>query len=141
MKHPVLVDTQGLVLYARVHLADVQDRDGGLRLLTALQKLFPQLRELFADAAYQGPPLRQGVALLRRPLEVDIVKRCAPAPGFIVLPKRWIVGRTVAWLNRCRRLAKDWAKLNLKALAFLRLAICLMLRKNCNPKQCLWTAS
>jgi transposase len=54
--------------------------------------------------------------------------------GFAVLPKRWIVERSIAWLNRCRRLAKDWENLNRKALAFLRLAsIRLMLRKLCNP--------
>jgi transposase len=51
---------------------------------------------------------------------------------FVVLPRRWVVERTIAWLNRCRRLAKDWENLNRKALAFLRLAsIRLMLRKLC----------
>jgi transposase len=62
------------------------------------------------------------------------VKRSDQVSGFVVLPKRWIVERTIAWLNRCRRLAKDWENLNRKALAFLRLAsIRLMLRKLCNP--------
>ena len=57
-----------------------------------------------------------------------------PLKGFVTLPKRWIVERTLAWLGRCRRLAKDWECLNRKALAFLRLAsIRLMLRKLCNP--------
>jgi transposase len=56
------------------------------------------------------------------------------AKGFMPLPKRWIVERTIAWLNRCRRLAKDWENLNRSALAFLKLAsIRLMLRKVCNP--------
>jgi Transposase DDE domain len=55
-------------------------------------------------------------------LEVEIVKRSDHAEGFVVLPKRWIVERTIAWLNRCRRLAKDWENLNRKGLAFLRLA-------------------
>ncbi len=67
-------------------------------------------------------------------LNVEIVKRSDQAKGFVVLPKRWIVERTFAWLNRCRRLAKDWEYLNRKALAFVRLAsIRLMLRKLCNP--------
>src|ERR1700745_2391315 len=62
------------------------------------------------------------------------VKRSDQAKGFVVLPKRWIVERTLAWLNRCRRLTKDWENLNRTALAFLRLAsIRLMLRKLCNP--------
>ena len=67
-------------------------------------------------------------------LDIEIVKRSDQASGFVVLPKRWIVERTIAWLNRCRRLAKDWENLNRKALAFLRLAsIRFMLRKLCNP--------
>ncbi len=67
-------------------------------------------------------------------LDLEIVKRLGHAKGFVVLPKRWIVERTLAWLGRCRRLAKDWECLNRKALAFLRLAsIRLMLRKLCNP--------
>src|SRR6202043_3457167 len=62
------------------------------------------------------------------------VKRSDRAKGFVPLPKRWIVERTIAWLNRCRRLAKDWENLNRSALAFLKLAsIRLMLRKLCNP--------
>jgi transposase len=67
-------------------------------------------------------------------VSVEIVKRCDQAQRFIVLPKRWIIERTFAWLGRCRRLAKDWKCLNGKALAFLKLAsIRLMLRKLCNP--------
>jgi len=66
---------------------------------------------------------------------VFVVKRSDIAKGFAVLAKRWIVERTVAWLNRCRRLAKDWECLNRKALAFLRLAsIGLMLRKLCQNR-------
>jgi transposase len=67
-------------------------------------------------------------------VNVEIVKRPDTAVGFKLVPRRWIVERTIAWLNRCRRLAKDWENLNRKALAFLRLAsIRLMLRKLCNP--------
>ena len=67
-------------------------------------------------------------------LNAEIVKRSDQAKGFVVLPKRWIVERTLAWLGRCRRLAKDWECLNCKAIAFLRLAsIRFMPRKLCNP--------
>jgi transposase len=67
-----------------------------------------------------------------RQVDVEIVKRSDAAKGFTVLPRRWIVERTIAWLNRCRRLAKDWECLNRKALACLRLAsIRLMLSKLC----------
>ena len=67
-------------------------------------------------------------------VNVEIVKRSDKAKGFLALPKRWIVERTLAWLGRCRRLAKDWECLIARRLAFLRLAsIRLMLRKLCNP--------
>ena len=66
--------------------------------------------------------------------ETEIVKRSDQAKEFVQLPKRWIVERTIAWLNRCRRLANDWENLNRNALVFLKLAsIRLMLRTLCNP--------
>jgi transposase len=132
-KRHILVDTQGLLLHAIVHPAYLQDRDGGV-LLATLFGMFPFLLKLYADGGYQGPEFQQAVANIPRRINVDIVKRSDHARGFVVLPKRWIVERTLAWLNRCRRLAKDWENLNRKALAFLRLAsIRLILRKLCNP--------
>jgi transposase len=96
--------------------------------------MFPFLKTLFADSGYQGPKFAKALAKALPHLDVEIVKRSDRASGFVVLPKRWIVERTIAWLNRCRRLAKDWECLNRMALAFLRLAsIRLMLRKLCNP--------
>jgi transposase len=117
-----------------VHPASIQDRDGGILLLSTLFGLFPFLKKLFADSAYAGPVFNEALAQVMPQLETEIVKRSDTAKGFVVLPKRWIVERTLAWLNRCRRLAKDWENLNIKALAFLRLAsIRLMMRKLCNP--------
>jgi len=122
------------VLHAIVHAADMQDRDGGVLLMATLFGLFPFLRKLYADGGYQGPVFRQAMKRILRQIDLEIVKRSDHAKGFQILPKRWIVERTIAWLNRCRRLAKDWENLNRKALAFLRLAsIRLMLRKLCNP--------
>src|SRR5258708_35864966 len=70
-------------------------------------------------------------------VNVEIVKRSDGVKGFVILPKRWLVERSFAWLNRCRRLAKDWECLSRKALAFLRLAsIRLLLRKLCLPTRC-----
>jgi transposase len=133
-KRHILVDTQGLLLHAIVHTADIQDRDGGALLLATLFGRFPFLLKLYADGGYQGPEFQHAVAKILRRVNIEIVKRSDQAKGFVVLPKRWIVERTLAWLNRCRRLAKDWENLNRKALAFLRLAsIRLMLRKLCNP--------
>jgi len=131
-KRHVLVDTQGLLLHAIVHAADIQDRDGGVLLMATVFSLHPFLRKLYADGGYQGPQFQAGLRQAMQRVEVEVVKRSDAAKGFIVLPKRWIVERTIAWLNRCRRLAKDWECLNRKALAFLRLAsIRLMLRKLC----------
>jgi transposase len=121
-------------LHAIVHPADIQDRDGGVIVLSTLFGLFPFLQKLFADGGYQGPQFANAVVKVLPSLKIEIVKRTDAAAGFEIVPKRWIVERTIAWLNRCRRLAKDWECLNRKALAFLRLSsIRLMLRKICNP--------
>jgi transposase len=133
-KRHILVDTLGLLLHVIVHPADIQDRDGGILVMATLFGMFPFLKTLFADSGYQGPKFAKALAKVLPHLDVEIVKRSDQVSGFVVLPKRWIVERTIAWLNRCRRLAKDWECLNRKALAFLRLAsIRLMLRKLCNP--------
>lgn len=96
--------------------------------------LFPFLRKLFADGAYEGPVFHGALAGILPFLETEIVKRSDRLNGFVVLPRRWIVERSIAWLNRCRRLAKDWENLNRNALGFLKLAsIRLMLRKLRNP--------
>jgi len=119
-------------MHAIVHAADIQDRDGGVVLMASLFGLFPFLLKLFADGGYQGEQFQSGLRAALAHVQVEIVKRSDQAKGFVVLPKRWIVERTFAWLNRCRRLAKDWENLNRRALTFLRLAsIRLMLRRLC----------
>jgi putative transposase len=125
---------QGLLLHAIVHSAGAQDRDGGIWLLATLFGQFPFLAKLFADSAYAGSIFHTALGKILPNLKTEIVRRSDRAKGFVPLPKRWIVERTIAWLNRCRRLAKDWENLNRSALAFLKLAsIRLMLRKLCNP--------
>ncbi len=119
-------------MHAVVHRADVQDRDGGVVVMATLFGLYPFLLKLYADGGYQGAAFQAGVRRVCRAVEVEIVKRSDAARGFVLLPKRWLVERTIAWLNRCRRLAKDGECLTRKALAFLHLAsIRLMLRKLC----------
>lgn len=116
---------------AIVHAADIQDRDGGILLMSTLFGMFPFLLKLYADSGYQGPKFQQELQRVCRQIDLEIVKR-SDVGKFTVLPKRWIVERTIGWLNRCRRLAKDWERLNRNALAFLRWAsIRLMLRKLC----------
>jgi transposase len=133
-KRHIVVDMVGLLLHAVVHPADIQDRDGGILVLSTMFGLYPFLSKLFTDAGYQGPQFRRALAEVLPHLTIEIVKRSDKAVGFEVLPRRWIVERTLAWLNRCRRLAKDFENLTRSAVAFIRLAsIRLTLRKLCNP--------
>jgi transposase len=120
---------------AIVHAADVQDRDGGVLLMSTLFGLYPFLLKLYADAGYQGAKFQKGLARACRNVNVEIVRRCDTGK-FVVLPKRWIVERTIAWLNRCRRLSKDWECFNQNAQAFLRWAsVRLMLRRLCQSSR------
>ena len=122
------------MIHAIVHAADIQDRDGGELVMATMFGMFPFLLKLYADGGYQGPLFRAALKKIMAQVNVEIIKRSDQARAFVVLPRRWVVERTFAWLGRCRRLAKDWENLNRKALAFLRLAsIRLMLRKLCNP--------
>ena len=113
----------------------MQDRDGGVLLMSTLFGLFPFLLKLYADSGYQGAKFQQGMKRVCEQVNVEIVKR-SDVGKFVVLPKRWIVERTIAWLNRCRRLAKDWECLNRNGLAFLRWAsVRLMVRKLCKDRK------
>lgn len=122
------------MIHAIVHAADIQDRDGGALVMATLFGMYPFLLKLYADGGYQGPVFSAAVKKILSQVNIEIVKRSDHAKGFVVMPRRWVVERTFAWLGRCRRLAKDWENLNRRARAFLRLAsIRLMLRKLCNP--------
>jgi transposase len=123
------------LLQAVVHPADIQDRDGGVVVLSTLFGLYPFLSKLFADGGYQGPQFCKAQKKALPHLATESVKRSDCATGFEVLPRRWVVERTFGWLGRCRRLAKDFENLSRNALAFLRLAsIRLMLQKLCSSK-------
>jgi transposase len=82
---------QGLLLQALITPADVQDRDGGVALLSTLFGMFPFLTKLFADSAYQGPIFHTALASILPNLESEIVRRSDAAKGFAASPKRWIV--------------------------------------------------
>lgn len=105
-KRHIVTDTLGNMLEGVVHGADVQDRDGAPGLIERACETYPALVKLFADGGYAGKKLEAAVAHIGR-LSINIIKRRDPGK-FVVLPRRWVVERTLAWLNRCRRLAKDW---------------------------------
>ena len=104
-----------------MHSADIQDRDGAVPLLASIRHAFPWLRHVFADGGYAGTKLQTALAAYGR-WTLEIVKRSDLARGFEFLPRRWVVERTLAWLNRNRRLAKDFEALLETAAAWLMLA-------------------
>ena len=127
-KRHIVTDTIGLLVGAEVHAAPVlqrgrlvQDRDGAVLVIETIHDLFPWLRHLFADGAYAGEKLKAALAPLGH-WKIQIVKRSDLANGFVLLPRRWVVERTLAWLNRNRRLAKDFEATLASAKAWLFLA-------------------
>jgi transposase len=119
-----------------VHPADVQDRDGARHVLRTARRLFPFIDRIFADAGYQGPKMAKAVADTGC-WTIEIVKR-SDAHRFVVLPKRWIVERTFAWISRNRRLARDFERYARSVAVFIRLAmIRIMLRRLTKPTPCL----
>jgi transposase len=120
-KRHIITDTGGLLVAAQVHPADVQDRDGAVPLLASIRTLFVWLRHVFADSAYAGEKLTTALAS-RGKWTIEIVKRSDIATGFVLLPRRWVVERTLAWLNRNRRLAKDFEATIASAKAWIYIA-------------------
>ena len=111
-----------------VHAADIQDRDGAKLVLTKLLGRFPRLKLIWADAGYAGALVDWARAVGGWVLE--IVRRPKDSHSFEVLPRRWVVERTLAWLGRCRRLSKDYEELPQSSEAWVHIAmIHLMLRR------------
>ncbi len=120
-KRHIITDTVGHLVAAKVHAADIQDRDGAPNLLASIRFLFPWLRNVFADGGYAGEKLAAALAGHGQ-WQIEIVKRSDRATGFYLLPRRWVVERTFAWLNRNRRLAKDFEMTKASSEAWLYLA-------------------
>ena len=133
-KRHIITDTNGLLVGARVHGADIQDRDGAVGVLASIRYLFPWLRHVFADGGYAGEKLTTTLAGMGQ-WTLAIVKRPDQARGFCLLPRRWVVERTFASLGRNRRLAKDFEATIGSAEAWLYLAsVQLLARRLARPE-------
>jgi len=104
-KRQLVVDTEGNLLTVIVHAADIQDRDGVQPALTEAQELCPSVTYAWADQSYRGDLCEWAAKVLG--ITIEIVRGVADQVGFQVQPRRWVVERTIAWINRCRRLSKD----------------------------------
>ncbi len=105
----MIVDTLGLLLAVVVHAASIQDRDGAKLAIRKIRGVYPRLKLIWADGGYAGKLVEWTKKLGGWVLE--IVKRSDDVAGFAVLPKRWIVERTLGWLGRHRRMSKDYEML------------------------------
>lgn len=112
-----------------MHAADIQDRDGAETLLRQARRRFPFVERIVADGGYAGAKMRALVARTG-PWDLQIVKR-TDVGRFVVLPKRWIVERTLGWISRNRRLCRDYERHTRIAAAFVRLAMIRVMLRRC----------
>ena len=130
-KRHIVVDTMGLLLAVVVHPADIQDRDGAKLVLSKLLGRFPRLQLIWADSAYAGQLVNWAFAL--GGWLVEVVKRARNSHSFEVLPRRWVVERTLGWLGRNRRLSKDYEELPESSEAWVYIAMIHLMLKRLKP--------
>lgn len=129
-KRFIVVDTAGRLLGVLVVGADWSEQQGAREVLAQLLPQWPRLRKLWADQGYRG----LGEWLQRQfGVELEIVTRAPKQRGFVVLPRRWVVERSLAWYSRCRRLAKECEHLAASTQLLLYLAACHLLLKRLAP--------
>ena len=120
-KRHIVTDTNGLLLAVHVHPANVQDVHGAVPLLEQLRQRFPKLHHVFADRVYRGQQLVKALSHCG-PWQIEIVERPLGVKGFQLLPRRWAVERTFAWMGRCRRLTRDFEASSDTEVAWLLVA-------------------
>ncbi len=116
-KRHIAVDVESSPLVVDVHAASVQDRDGAPAVMRAILEVAVDVEKLFADRGYAGPKLQDALHALEVSELIEIVPKPEGIQGFTVLPRRWVVERTFAWMGRCRRLAQDVERTLASALA------------------------
>jgi transposase len=126
-KRHIAVDTLGLLLAVVVTAAGVQDRDGAMPLLERMRRACLRIALVWADSAYAGRLV--GWAGEKLALELAIVKRTDDMQGFVVLPRRWVVERTLAWITRRRRCVRDYERLAESHEAMVRWAMTLVMAR------------
>jgi transposase len=110
-KRHIAVDTTGMLLTVLITAAGVQDRDAAKPLLWNLRRAFPSVKLAWADGGYAGKLVTWASTKLKPRLTLQIVKRPGNLHTFQVLPRRWVVERTLAWITRCRRTVRDYERL------------------------------
>ena len=121
-KRHILTDTDGRLLAVHVHGADIQDRDGGKGALKRSRARFPFVQRVYADGGYAGRLV--GWAKDKTYIVLEIIRRNAMVKGFEVLPRRWVVERTFAWIMKNRRFARDYEQLTSVAETLMVIAAC-----------------
>ena len=130
-KRHIVVDTMGLLLAVAVHPADIQDRDGAKLVWSKLLGRFPRLHLIWADRAYAGQLVHW--AFVWGGWLVEVVRRARNSHSFEVLPRRWVVERTLGWLGRNRRLSKDYEELPESSEAWVYIAMIHLMLKRLKP--------
>ncbi len=130
-KRHILVDTIGLLIIVKVLAAHIQDRDGAKLLLAEVKERMPRLHLIWADGGYRGKIITWVATTCLWLMQV--VKRNDDVQGFKVLPRRWVVERTFAWLSRNRRLSKDYERLCETSEAWIYTAMIHLMLKRLRP--------
>jgi transposase len=126
-----VVDTIGLLVIVLVTAASVQDRDGARPVLAAVREAFPTISLIWADGGYAGKLVEWAKATVR--IVVEIVRKREGQRTFEVLPRRWVVERTLSWITKCRRLDRDYERLPATSMAMVKWAMIGLMTRRLAP--------